>query len=53
LKKINPVAYFVEFMRLVLLKVAGFEDIKTNFYTILEYAVTINTLAIWTYRKRV
>jgi len=53
LNRINPVAYFVEFMRLVLLKGAGFEDIKTNFYTVLGYAITVNSLAIWTYRKRV
>ena len=53
LNKINPVAYFVEFMRLVLLKGAGFEDIKTNFYAVLGYAAVTNALAIWTYRKRV
>lgn len=53
LNKINPVAYFVEFMRLVLLKGAGFEEIKTNFYTVLGYAVAANSLAVWTYRKRV
>ncbi len=52
LNKLNPVAYFVEFMRLVLLKGAGFEDIKTNFYTVLSYALATNSLAIWTYRKR-
>ncbi len=53
LNRINPVAYFVQFMRLVLLKGAGFEDIKTNFYTVLGYAATVNALAVWTYRKRV
>lgn len=53
LNKINPVAYFVEFMRLVLLKGAGFEDIKTNFYAVLGYAAVTNALAVWTYRKRV
>lgn len=53
LNKINPVAYFVEFMRLVLLKGAGFADIKTNFYTVLAYAFSVNALAVWTYRKRV
>ncbi len=52
LNKINPVAYFVEFMRLVLLKGAGFEEIKTNFYTVLGYAASANALAVWTYRKR-
>ena len=53
LNRLNPVAYFVQFMRLVLLKGAGFEDIRTNFFTVLGYAVTVNALAVWTYRKRV
>lgn len=53
LNRVNPVAYFVDFMRLVLLKGAGFDDIKTNFYTVLGYAATVNALAVWTYRKRV
>lgn len=53
LNKLNPVSYFVEFMRLVLLKGAGFEDIKTNFYTVLGYATVTNALAVITYRKRV
>jgi len=53
LNKLNPVAYFVEFMRLVLLKGAGFQDIRYNFYTVLGYAVIANSLAVWTYRKRV
>ncbi len=53
LNKLNPIAYFVEFMRLVLLKGADFEDIKTNFFTVLGYATTVNALAVWTYRKRV
>ncbi len=52
LNKLNPVAYFVEFMRLVLLKGAGFADIKTNFYTVLAYATAANTLAVITYKKR-
>lgn len=52
LNKLNPVAYFVEFMRLVLLKGAGFQDIKGNFFTVLTYAAAVNGLAIWTYKKR-
>jgi len=51
--KLNPVAYFVEFMRLVLLKGAEFRDIQTNFFTVCGYAAVANTLAVWTYRKRV
>ncbi len=53
LNTLNPVKYFVEFMRLVLLKGAGFDDIRQNFFTVLTYAVAVNGLAVWTYRKRV
>lgn len=53
LNVLNPVQYFVSFMRLVLLKGAGFAEIKQNFLTVLTYAVTVNALAIWSYRKRV
>jgi ABC-2 type transport system permease protein len=53
MNKLNPVAYFVEFMRLVLLKGAGFQDIKNNFFAVLTYAVAVNSLAVWTYKKRV
>ena len=52
LNKINPVAYFVQFMRLVLLKGADFKDIQVNFFTVLTYAIASNGLAVWTYRKR-
>lgn len=50
--RLNPVAYFVQFMRLVLLKGSGFDDIKNNLFTVLGYAAVVNTLAVWTYRKR-
>ncbi len=53
LNVINPVKYFVEFMRLVLLKGATFADIQQNFFTVLGYAAVVNGLAVWTYRKRV
>lgn len=53
LNTLNPVKYFVEFMRLVLLKGAGFAEIRQNFFTVLGYAVTVNGLAVWTYKKRV
>jgi ABC-2 type transport system permease protein len=53
LNTLNPIKYFVEFMRLVLLKGAGFSDIRQNFLTVLGYAVVVNALAVWTYRKRV
>jgi hypothetical protein len=39
-------------MRLVLLKGAGFAEIKTNFYTVVVYATVANGLAVITYKKR-
>ncbi|MBK6929737.1 MAG: ABC transporter permease [Saprospirales bacterium] len=53
LNMLNPVKYFVEFMRLVLLKGAGFAEIRQNFFTVLTYGAVVNGLAMWTYRKRV
>ena len=53
LNTLNPVKYFVEFMRLVLLKGAGFQDIRNNFFTVVTYAVAVNALAVWSYKKRV
>jgi ABC-2 type transport system permease protein len=50
--KANPIAYFVQFMRMVLLKGAGFAEIRHNLWTVLAYATTVNGLAVWTYRKR-
>lgn len=52
LDALNPVKYFVEFMRMVLLKGADFNDIRSNYFTVLAYAVSVNTLAVLSYRKR-
>lgn len=48
----NPIAYFVEVIRLVMLKGAVWADIQGNFYRILIFAVVMNALAVWNYRKR-
>ena len=37
----------------ILLKGAGFADIRQNFFTVLGYALVVNGLAVWSYRKRV
>jgi ABC-2 type transport system permease protein len=52
LNKLNPVHYFVAFMRAVLLKGATFGDISANYFSVLGYAALVNTLAVWTYKKR-
>lgn len=49
----NPIRYFVEVMRMVLLKGAGFGDIQKHFIILTAYAVGMNVLAVLNYRKRV
>jgi ABC-2 type transport system permease protein len=48
----NPIAYFVEVIRSVMLKGAGWVDIQSAFYKVLAFAVVMNALAVWNYRKR-
>lgn len=50
---INPIRYFIEVIRLVLLKGAGLVDIKNQILIISGYALLINSVAIWRYRKTV
>jgi ABC-2 type transport system permease protein len=51
LNRINPAAYFIRVIRMVLLKGSGFADIKLEFMAISIYAIIINSLAVWRYRK--
>lgn len=48
----NPAAYFIEVLRLVLLKGSGFWDISRQFAVMGIMAFTVNILAIMRYRKR-
>lgn len=48
---INPAAYFMKVIRMILLKGSGFMDIWKSFVSLLIYAVVILSLAIWKYRK--
>jgi ABC-2 type transport system permease protein len=48
----NPVSYFVEVVRMVLLKGSGVADIARHFVVITAFAVGINGLAVLNYRKR-
>ena len=47
----NPIRYFVEIIRMVMLKGATFTDITTQFSIITGYAVVLNTLAVLSYKK--
>lgn len=47
----NPIRYFVEIIRMVMLKGATFSDIALQFYIIALYAFILNGLAVWSYKK--
>ena len=47
----NPVAYFIEIMRRVLLKGATFGDIERQWWSLVAYAVVIIMIAVRRYRK--
>jgi len=47
----NPIKYFVEVMRMVMLKGSSFADIIPQFLKTLLYAFVMNLLAVWSYKK--
>lgn len=49
----NPIRYYIEVTRLVLLKGAGFAEIQLHFVVMIISAILINALAIFRYRKTV
>lgn len=48
---INPFAYFMRVIRMVLLKGSGFADISREFFSLLALAIVLLSLAVWRYRK--
>ncbi|MBU2940434.1 ABC transporter permease [Lacinutrix sp. C3R15] len=51
LTKFNPIRYFVEVMRMVMLKGSGFTDILPQLFKTALYAFIMNGLAVWSYKK--
>jgi len=49
----NPVSYFIDVMRMIVLKGSGFADILPNLGIISLFAIGFNTLAIFNYKKTV
>lgn len=49
--KINPVSYFIEVIRLVVLKGSGIADVSRQLLTVFGFAVILNGWAILNYRK--
>ncbi len=50
--KANPVSYFIEVIRMVVLKGSSLADIKYQLLTILGFAVVLNGWAVVNYHKR-
>jgi ABC-2 type transport system permease protein len=50
--KFNPVSYFIEVMRMVVLKGSSLADISRNIFIVLGFAVVLNVWAVISYRKR-
>ncbi len=51
LTEFNPIKFYVEVMRMVMLKGSSFTDILPQFGKTLLYAVVMNGLAVWSYKK--
>jgi len=51
LTRLNPISYFIEIMRRVLLKGAGFVDVQVQFWSLVGFAAAVLALAVRQYRK--
>ncbi len=52
LTRLNPVSYFIEVMRMVVLKGSGLADIRPQLLAVAGFAVVFNGWAVLAYRKR-
>lgn len=52
LTRLNPVSYFIEVMRMVVLKGSGLRDIRPQLLAIAGFAIFFNGWAVLAYRKR-
>ena len=51
LTEFNPIRYFIEVIRMVMLKGSTFKDILPQFIRIIIFAIVLNTLAVVSYKK--
>ena len=49
--KLNPVSYMIDVMRMIILKGSGLKDVQYHLYTIMLFAIVLNTWAVWNYKK--
>lgn len=52
LSSLNPVTYFIEVMRMVMLKGSGIAEIKLHLFVVLMFGFVLNSWAILNYRKQ-
>lgn len=50
--RFNPVSYFIDVMRMVVLKGSGIKDITEHLWKVFLFAVVLNTYAAINYKKR-
>jgi ABC-2 type transport system permease protein len=48
----NPIAYFVQVLRSILLKGSNFYDLRMDFVKIIFFAILMLSAAVLSYRKR-
>ena len=49
--RINPIAYFIKILRMIMLKGSGFSDILPQFASLSVLAVGLLSMAVWRYKK--
>ncbi|MCE1187859.1 MAG: ABC transporter permease [Ignavibacteria bacterium] len=48
---INPISYFIDVLRMIILKGSGFADLSRHFLIMFIFAISLNMLAVWHYKK--
>ncbi len=51
ISNLTPVTHFITVVRLIVLKGSGFADVCLEFFYLIIFALVLNGLAIWNYRK--
>ena len=49
---INPMAWFMKILRMILLKGSGFVHIKKDLLVLTVYGLVTLSMAVWRYRKK-
>ncbi len=51
--RLNPIRYFMDAVRMIMLKGAGFAELQMHIVIVIIYGIIINSLALWIYKKTV